>query len=394
MKERIVTRNFICTFMAQLCLALVLYTMMSTVTEYAAGLGVAASFAGFISGIYVVGGLVSRMFSGSVMKKYGWKHVALVFGVLHFIAGSCYMLAGNAFWLMIIRFIHGIGFGATANAIMLIGMASLPKSRFGEAAGYFMLSTALGIALGPFFGGLIYDFFGGNGCFITASVLSLLIVIFISGAETRSIDPWYETRNNPSPAEKKPFSILSLLEPKAVPVSLCIFFLCFGYAALMSFYRLYAVYLDMAEEFSYFFLIYAGVLVFSRPFAGKLQDIYGDNIICYPCITAQAVGIALLAWKPCLATIVICAVCGALGYGTLNSTLNVIVNRQVDNERRPFAVTTYWAFSDLGVGVAPALLGFVAEASGFHALYFAGAFLSFIALPVYWFFHGRKQTKG
>ena len=47
MKERIVTRNFICTFMAQLCLALVLYTMMSTVTEYAAGMGVAASLAGF-----------------------------------------------------------------------------------------------------------------------------------------------------------------------------------------------------------------------------------------------------------------------------------------------------------------------------------------------------------
>ncbi len=394
MKERIVTRNFVCTFSAQLSIALVMYTMMSTITEYAAAMGVSATVAGFVSGIYVFGGLFSRLFSGPVMKRFGWKNIAVIFGILHFGASCFYMAADSAAMLLVIRFLHGLGFGASSSAIMIIGMAGLPRSRYGEATGYFMLSTALGIALGPFFGGLIYDFFGGTGCFAASSVLSFLIVLFILGVDTRNLDPWYANRNNPVSAERKPFTLSSIFEIKAVPVSLCIFFLCFGYAALMSFHRLYAQFLGMTGEFSCFFLIYALVLVFSRPFAGKLQDKFGDNAVCYPCITAQAVGIALLAWKPCMATIVICAVCGALGYGTLNATMNVIVNRRVDNDRRPYAISTYWAFSDIGVGLAPAFLGFVATEAGFYALYYVGALFFLAALPIYWYFHGRKQTKG
>ncbi|PRR69125.1 Tetracycline resistance protein, class B [Clostridium thermopalmarium DSM 5974] len=145
------------------------------------------------------------------------------------------------------------------------------------------------------------------------------------------------------------------------------------------------------NEFKYFFLIYAAMLIVSRPAAGKIQDKVGDNAICYPCIIAQTVGILLIAWKPCMITIIICALCGALGYGTLNSTLNVIVNRQVSDERRPFAVSTYWAFSDLGVGIAPAILGAIATASNYHVLYYVAALISLIAFPIYWGVWGRRQ---
>ncbi|MBQ3405136.1 MAG: MFS transporter, partial [Oscillospiraceae bacterium] len=87
----------------------------------------------------------------------------------------------------------------------------------------------------------------------------------------------------------------------------------------------------------------------------------------------------------------ICALCGALGYGTLNSTLNVIVNSQVTDDRRPYAVSTYWAFSDLGVGVAPAILGAIATSLGYRALYYVAAAISLASLPIYWFFRGRKK---
>ena len=150
----------------------------------------------------------------------------------------------------------------------------------------------------------------------------------------------------------------------------------------MSFYRLYGQATSLVEEFNSFFLIYAAALLVSRPVAGKLQDKFGDNAICYPCMAAQVIGIVLLAWKPCMLTIIICAICGALGYGTLNSALNVIVNRRASDERRAYAVTTYWAFSDLGVGIAPALLGIVAGAMDYHAMYYTAAVVSALALPI------------
>lgn len=398
MKEKIVTKNFVCTFIAQFSLALVMYTLMSTVTEYVTAFGATATIAGLVSGIYVVGGLFSRMYSGNAMEKYGWKKIVIIFGIIHFAASCLYIFAGNVVLLLVIRFIHGIGFGATMNAVMIIAMSGLPKSRYGEATGYFMMSTSLGVAIGPFVGGLIYDKFGGNGCFTAAMVFSLIIVVSMCMVDTKGLDPWYQKSKNIGRRTQitnviKSFSIDRFVEIKAIPISLCIFCLCFGYAALMSFYRLYAQYSNLTNEFKYFFLIYAAMLIISRPVAGKLQDKLGDNAVCYPCIVAQVIGIILIAWKPCMITIVICALCGALGYGTLNSTLNVIVNRQSTDERRPFAISTYWAFSDLGVGIAPAILGAIATASNYHVLYYVAAFISLISLPIYWLFWGRSSKE-
>lgn len=392
-KEPILTKNFFCTFMAQFCCAVVLYTQMTTIGEYVTAFGATAMIAGMVSGMYIFGGLFSRLWSGSLLKKYGWKRICLIFLIIHFVAGCFYFLANNVAVLLAVRFVHGIGFGAGTNAIMVIGMASLPKSRYSEATGYFMLSTSLGIAIGPYVGGLVYDHFGGSGSFITASILSLLSVIFMAFAETKKIEPAKNISTERENETGKSKGIFAIIEPKVLPIALCILCLAVGYTALMSFYRLYAADLGMTEEFSVFFLIYAAVLLISRPIAGKIQDRFGDNAVCYPGMIVQVIGLALLAWKPSMVTIVICAAAGALGYGTLNSSLNSVVNRSVDNERRPFAVSTYWAACDLGVGLGPVLLGTVVTLAGYKEMYFVAAGISLVALPLY-LSAGRRNNKG
>ena len=410
MKERILTKNFVFTFMAQLCIALCAYTLMSTMTEHVTSLGATASMGGLITGLYVFGGLFSRIYSGIGLEKYGWKRIGLVFGMIYLIACALYAFAPNIPVLILIRFMHGIGSGATMNAIMISGVAGLPKSRYGEAIGYFMMSTSLGVAIGPFVGGLIYDRFGGNGCFFISTIFSLLIVVFFALTDLRDLDPWYKTHgknktsensishsepaalNDPS-EKKKTKKISDLVELKAVPISLVILFLCFSYAALMSFYRLYSQYTGLERQFRSFFLIYAAMLVLSRPVAGKIQDRFGDNAVCYPCIILQALGIFLVSWKPCMLTIIICALLGALGYGTMNSVLNVIVNRNSTDERRSYAMSTYWAFSDIGLGIAPAILGMIATATNYRVLFFAATFISFLALPIYFLVWGKNGGK-
>lgn len=153
---------------------------------------------------------------------------------------------------------------------------------------------------------------------------------------------------------------------------------------MISFYRLYAASENMTKEFSILFLIYAAVLLVSRPMAGKLQDRFGDDAVCYPSFIIQPIGLALLALRPCTLTIVICATAGALGYGTMNSCLNAILNRSISDERRPFAATTYWACCDLAVGLGPVLLGAIVTTSGYHTMYYAAAGLSLVALPIYY----------
>lgn len=393
MKERILTRNFCCTFMAQLSIALVMYMLMSTITEYVTSFGATATIGGMVSGFYIFGGLFSRVCCGEMMGRFGWKRIAIIFLAVHFGACLFYFVTDSIVLLLLIRFVHGLGFGAGSNAIMVIGMAGLPKSRYGEATGYFMLSTSLGIAIGPFFGGLIFDTFGGYGSFTAAAVLSLAALFFMSAVDTRSVDP--SRKGNKRAEESAPRQsqkgLARFFEKRTVPVALCILCLSIGYVSLLSFYRLYAAQLDMTKEFSGFFLIYAAVILVSRPAAGMVQDRFGDGAVCYPCMICQVIALLLIAWRPCMLTVVACAVGSGLGFGTLNASLNAIANREVSNERRSYAVATYWAFCDLGVGLSPAFLGAVATAAGFPAMYTVAAGATMAAIPVYWY--GRKNSR-
>lgn len=126
--EKIFTKSFFLIFGALLFTALVMYALMSTVTEYATSLGSTATIAGLVSGIYIFGGLCSRIYSGNALEKIGWRKTALIFMSIHFMACLMYFIADDVVLLLIVRFIHGIGFGASANAIVTIATAILPKN--------------------------------------------------------------------------------------------------------------------------------------------------------------------------------------------------------------------------------------------------------------------------
>ena len=177
-----------------------------------------------------------------------------------------------------------------------------------------------------------------------------------------------------------------LFEVPAIPVSLFTGLTSLGYVSILSFYRLYAVEVDLVGAFSLFFIIYSIVLVASRPIAGRIQDNYGDRIICFTGIIAQAIGLFLIAWMPSTITVFICAVCAALGFGTLNSACTAIVTRDTSANRRPYAISTFFIFCDGTMGFGPALLGlFVSAASGYAPVYFISSFITLLALPIAFF---------
>lgn len=379
-REKIFTKQFFLIFAALLFTALVMYALMSTVTEYATALGSTATIAGLVSGIYIFGGLCSRIYSGNALEKIGWKKTALIFMSVHFISCLLYFLVNNVEFLFIVRFIHGMGFGASANAIVTIATAILPKKRFGEAFGYFMLGTTLAVGLGPYMGGLLYDHAGSTGCFLAASIFAALALLFICFIDVTSRDPGVN-RDLIQKEEKSYSGLEKIFEYKAIPVSLFTALTSLGYVSILSFYRLYAVEVDLVGAFSWFFIIYSIVLIVSRPIAGKIQDRYGDMIICVTGIIAQSVGLLLIALMPSALTVIVCAVCAALGFGTLNSAGTTIVTRSTPEHRRSYAVSTFFIFCDATMGFGPALLGSFATAS-YAPIYLISSLITFLALPI------------
>ena len=346
---------------------------MSTVTEYATSMGTTATIAGLVSGIYIFGGLCSRIYSGNALARIGWKRTALIFMSIHFIACLLYFIVNNVELLLVVRFIHGIGFGASANAIVTIASEILPKNRFGEAFGYFMLGTTIAVGLGPYIGGALYDIFGSNGSFLAASLFSLIALIAMILIKVD--EPDHDIISNEYTGLEKVF------EYKAIPVSLFTALTSLGYVSILSFYRLYASEVNLTDAFSWFFIIYSIVLIVSRPIAGKIQDAHGDMIICVTGIIAQTVGLFLIAFAPSALTVIVCAVCAALGFGTLNSACTTIVTRNASEARRPYAVSTFFIFCDATMGFGPALLGSFAVA-GYAPVYFISSFITLLALPI------------
>ena len=376
--EKIFTKSFFLIFGALLFTALVMYALMSTVTEYATAMGSTATIAGLVSGIYVFGGLCSRIYSGDALERIGWRKIALVFMSIHFLACLLYFIVDNVTLLIIVRFVHGIGFGASANAIVTIASAILPKKRFSEAFGYFMLGTTIAVGLGPFIGGFLYDTSGSTGCFIAASVFSALALIFIVLIDVDKYDVKDEI------ADEKSYSGLErIIEYGAVPVSFFTALTSLGYVSILSFYRLYAVEVNLTAVFSWFFIIYSICLVITRPLAGRIQDNGGDLIVCVVGIIAQSIGLFLIAVMPSNLTVIICAVCAALGFGTLNSACTAIITRRTPEHRRSYALSTFFIFCDATMGFGPALLGlFVSAITGYAPVYIISSIITILALPI------------
>ncbi|MBO7241176.1 MAG: MFS transporter [Methanobrevibacter sp.] len=395
-EDKIFTIDFFLIFGALLFTALVMYALMSTVTEYATSMGTSATIAGLVSGIYIFGGLCSRIYSANALERRDWKKLAVIFLSIHFLACIFYFFANNVTILLIVRFIHGLGFGASANAIVTIASAILPKKRFGEAFGYFMLGTTIAVGLGPYISGFFYDNWGSIGSFSLATsfaFLGLLCIILLdiskyeiihnSEIENGIIEEDEEVGEEKGSIRRV---IDKIFEIPAIPVSLFTGLTSLGYVSILSFYRLYAVEVDLVGAFSLFFIIYSIVLVASRPIAGRIQDNYGDRIICFTGIIAQAIGLFLVAWMPSAITVFICAVCAALGFGTLNSACTAIVTRDTLPNRRPYAISTFFIFCDGTMGFGPALLGsFVSATSGYAPVYFISSFITLLALPIAFF---------
>ncbi|MBQ3390563.1 MAG: MFS transporter [Firmicutes bacterium] len=394
--DRIFTLRFWLSFGALFCSAMVMYSLVATITQYVSEMGSTALLAGMVSGIYIFGGMISRLYSGGALERVGWKKIALIFVALH--AGACffYFFVHNVALLLLVRFIHGVGFGASSNALMTIGMSVLPRKRFAEGCGYLMLSTTLAVGIGPLFGGLVYDRFGGTGCFTAATVMCVLMLLLTLPLDIRDIDPAVRRKLDPegirrpldeavSPLKRAGTGswVQRFIEVRAVPISLVTGLTALGYVAIMSFYRIFSVQTHLERPFALFFIIYSGVLLFTRPMAGRLQDRYGDRIVCIPGILAQTAGIFLLAFWPNAFTVVLCAVTCGLGYGTLSSACNAIACRHTSIERRSYAVSTFYICCDVGMGIGPMLLGGIISLSGsYTTMYYFAAAATLASLPL------------
>ncbi|KGR85350.1 MFS transporter [Lysinibacillus odysseyi] len=389
MQEKIWTKDFIIVSFINFMAILMFYLLMVTIASYAIDkYDVSTSTAGLVSSIFIIGSLFGRLGAGRSISKLGPSKMLWIGLILFFITSCLYFLEAGVGVLLIVRLAQGVAVGTIGTATGTIVAYLLPASRKGEGIGYFSLSAILATAVGPFLGIFMMKLENGFMTIFTMNVV-LSILILIGFFFVKLNLP--VTKKTAAQEEETSF-ISKFIEPKAVPISFIALIVGFAYSGIMSFISFFAKEINLVEASSYFFLVYAAVIIFSRPYTGKLLDSKGANIIVYPCIALFAVGMLLFSQASAGWMLLVAAALIGFGYGNFNSIAQAVAVKVTEPHRFGLATSTYFILYDLGLGIGPFLLGFVEPYTTYRMIFLAMVPVIVICLPLYYVLYGKKEA--
>jgi len=343
------------------------------------------SEAGLASGIFVIGLLISRIFSGRYIDQIGWKKTLYIGFILFLITTCLYVLVNSMGFLLIIRFLNGAAMGIASTATGTIVAKIIPNERRGEGTGYYALSLTVAASIGPFLGMFITQHATFYMNFIVCIIFlafSFIAVFFIKIPKLEFTKEQLK--------KKKGLSLHNFFEVKAIPISIIACIIALGYSSILTFITTYAKEINLVYVSSFFFIVYAVFVLVSRPFTGRWFDEKGENFVMYPAILLFAMALFLLSQTHNGFSLLLSGALLGLGYGTTSSSVQAIAVKVSPKHRVGLATSTNFIFQDLGVGIGPFLLGYFVPLIGYRGLYMMMAVVVLVCLFLYYLLHGRK----
>lgn len=365
-EQKLWTKDFINISIINFILMLAMYLLLVTIAPFAVEqYGASTSMAGLVSGIFIIGTLIARIFSGSLIGKVGGKRMLFIGLLVSTIATAFYFGSTNMPLLLANRLFHGIGLGIASTATGTMIAQAIPASRRGEGIGYFSMSTVMATAIGPFFGIFMSQHYPFHMLFVlclSLSVVTLIMFFFVN--ETVK-----QPASNKQEVVRKRIGLSNFIERKALSISIITLFVALAYSGVLSFISFYAKEINLVETASFFFLVYAIVVLLSRPFSGKLLDVKGAKFVVIPSLVLFALGMIVLSQTHSGIMLLMAGAILGLGYGNFQSIAQAIALKGISVERLGIATSTFYIFLDSGLGFGPYFLGVVVPGLGYRGMY-------------------------
>lgn len=385
--ERIFTRDFTLDMMISLCCSLNYFTLLINITGFAAfRFGSDTAIGGTAAGIYVIGGLLSRIVAGKYIEMVGRKKMLLIGLSYALVMSTTYFFVSSIAMLMAIRFLHGMSYGISSTCTSDIVAKLLPQSRRGEGLGYFFLSITIACAIGPLLGMTLgssqnYDavFFVGLVMYSLALVMALILRV-----------P-EETLTEEQIREAKSFTLNSMFQRSALPLALTVMVFYFSYSGVLAFIASYSEEIGLVETATYFYLSVAAGTLLSRIYAGRIYDEKGPNKVIIPAYVGFIVGMTIFATTSDSLLFLFSGFIIGIGVSIVFSICQSIVVSRTPPRRYGVTTSTFSALNDLGTGLGPSILGILIAAVGFRDMYLVCAFIAFASFLMYWGIHGMRH---
>lgn len=383
--QKLWTRDFLIVSLVNFFLTLIFFLFMVTIGVHAVeAYGATTSQAGLVTGIFIIGTLVGRLFIGRFIDAIGRKKTLLI-GLIFFTTTILlYFLNWGVGFLLVTRFVHGLGMGVSSTATGTIIAQVIPATRKGEGIGYYSMSSTLATAIGPFVGLLMTQYTSFStifaACFVIG-LISLMSAFFVAVPESTQ------------PEVIRGFSLGSFVEPKALPIALIIGVAALSYSSVLSYINFYASELELIEAASVFFLVYSIAVLISRPITGKLMDARGANIVMYPAIAIFAIGLFVLSQATNATMLLLAGALIGLGFGNIQSGTQAIAVKAAPPHRMGMATSTFFIALDAGLGFGPYFIGLIIPLTGFSTLYLGLTFVALFTIFLYYVMNGRGERE-
>lgn len=379
--KKILNRDFILAFSAQLTFSFSLFILIPTLPIYLSRLGAAEAKIGVLIGTSSVASVILRPFVGRTLSRIPERNFMFGGALLFALCSIAYIFL-SPFWpFLMIRVFHGFAFALfyTASTTFIANIS--PEAHRGQSIGYFFLAFNFAFALAPSFGMFLLNYFNFTILFLVCTALSLSSLFFSTRLKKR------EANVSEIPATED----RSFLSKKALPPAILAFFTHIIWGALTAFFPLYALEHGMSNP-GLFFAAFAVMLILGRTFGGRALDLYSREKVILPCLVTYIVATLILAFSETTPMFILAAVIWGAGNAFAFPAFVALVIDLAGPSRGP-ALGTFTALSDLGVGLGAVIMGIVLRLTNFQTMFLFLAFTGVINFLYFYLFVMKKADR-
>lgn len=355
--------------------------MIPTLPFYILKIGGNTKDFGIIIGVFTIASMILRPLVGLLLDRFGRKKVLLTGLILMVIISVCYNIATSVILLLFLRLVQGMSYGISTTATGTIVTDILPKKRLGEGMGYFGLSSSLSMAIAPIVGLWLMGEWGFPVLFQSMIVMAILALCISLMVRNR-----YDLTNHNRINIRR--ILTELIEKKALPASLTIFFISTVFGAVNSYIALYAKEIGISQVGA-FFTVNALAMIIFRPLAGVWSDRHGKKIILLG-LLSMGISMALVASTKMFVLFLLAAVFFGIGFGFCQPSLQALAVRNVLPQRRGAANGTFFTGFDLGIGLGVIIWGGVAAYVGYQKMYLLTIISLILSGLIIWILYPKK----
>lgn len=155
------------------------------IVAYCVGLGYGPAVGAEMLSLMLLGGVVSRIISGLLADRLGGLLTLMVGSILQCIALFMYLPYDGMVSLYMVSLVFGLAQGGIVPSYALVVREYMPSREAGARVGFVMMMTILGMALGGWMSGWIYDVTGNyqlafvNGILWNGLNIAILLLLLL-----------------------------------------------------------------------------------------------------------------------------------------------------------------------------------------------------------------------